>query len=81
MLTTIVVMPLCFAAGMYGFIEVVKIADGRLIVIYPGLFAAVTIPAFLWFGLRRLATRLDVQRAERHRNVPLPADKLERLIE
>lgn len=81
MLTTIVVMPFCFAAGLYGLTEVLKAANGQLILIYPGLFAAVAVPAFLWFAFRRFANRMDVQRAERHHKESLPPDRLERLIE
>lgn len=81
MLTTLLIMPFCFAAAVYGFIEVLKAANGRLTFIYLGLFVAVALPAFLWFGSRRFANRMDVQRAARHRKEPLTSEKLARLIE
>lgn len=81
MLTTIVIMPFCFTAGLYGFIEVLDAANGRLAMIYFGLLLAVSIPAFLWFASRRLANHLDVQRAERHHKEPIASGKLGRLIE
>ncbi len=79
MLTTLVVMPLCFAIGVCGIIESLK--TGRLLIIYPGLFASVVVPAIVWFVSRRLANTADVKRAERNRVSPIVGKTLKHFID
>jgi hypothetical protein len=78
-LNTIFVMPAFFAVATYGLIECLKTA--RLVIIYPGLFACVVIPALSWFGLRRLALMADVRRALQHQHSTVAAKQLTRDLE
>jgi hypothetical protein len=53
-------IPACVASGTYFFIKALN--TGRLPLIYMALFVSVTCGVALWYGVRRLACKLDVAR-------------------
>jgi len=77
-LASIFSMPACFASGTYFLIAAFE--TRRLPLIYAGLFTVVISSAAVWYGLRRLACKVDAARAKRSSETPASAETLEQLI-
>src|SRR5678815_5650690 len=77
-LAGIVSIPACFASGMYLFIKTLE--TSREWVIYPALFAIAICAAAGWYGLRRLACKVDVGRAKKAGATQVSSETLEAFI-
>jgi hypothetical protein len=70
--------PSWFVFGTYLFIKALE--TGRLITIYVTLFTGVLGGATIWYGLRRLACKVDIVRAQRSGLRHISSNTLEKLI-
>jgi hypothetical protein len=77
-LTGVFSIPVWFAAGAYGFIAALE--TSRLSLIYTALLAGVIGGAVAWYGLRRLACKLDVARARMSSGAAVSTKDLEGLL-
>jgi small-conductance mechanosensitive channel len=71
-------VPVLLAIGTY--LVVATFRTGRLPLIYAGLFTVVFSSAAVWYGLPRLACKVDAARAKRSSETRVSADTLEQLI-
>jgi hypothetical protein len=70
--------PTWFVFGTYLFIKALE--TGRLTTIYGTLFAVVFGGATIWYGLRRLACKIDIVRAQRFGLTHISTNTLETFI-
>ena len=71
-------IPACFVSGGYLFIRVLE--TGRLPLIYTMLFVILICSAAAWYGLRRLACKVDVVRAQKSGRTLVSSETLETYI-
>ena len=71
-------IPALLASGTY--ILVKALGTGRLPLIYAALFVIVICSAAAWYGIRRLACKVDVLRAQESGRPLTPGETLEALL-
>ena len=70
--------PVLLVSGGYLFVKILE--TGRLPLIYTGLFVGVVCGAATWYGLRRLACRVDVAWAQKRGETGASREALEEFI-
>jgi hypothetical protein len=71
-------IPVCFASVVYCLVT--ALGTGRLPIIYTALFAAVSLGAIVWYGLRVFACNIDVARVQRCSTKSIPIKSFEKFI-
>jgi hypothetical protein len=71
-------IPALLVSGLYLLIKALE--TGRLPIIFAALFAGTICGAAAWYGLRRLACKLDVVRAQRSGETRLSNETLDALL-